>query len=51
MEKKSEKQRYERPVLKRIELRTEEVLSGGCKLQTGSGPATAPCTACSDAGS
>ena len=45
MEKKSDKLPYQRPVLKRIELRTEEVLGGGCKLAPSTGPASTPCTA------
>jgi hypothetical protein len=38
-----EKQRYERPTLRKIDLAAEEVLAVGCKTITTSGP-TAPCT-------
>lgn len=51
MEKKSEKRPYQRPVLKRIELRTEEVLGNPCKLLTGSGPSDNCFSNCVDRGS
>jgi hypothetical protein len=38
-----EKQRYERPTLRKIDLAAEEVLAVGCKSLTRSGP-TQPCT-------
>lgn len=55
MEEKTQPDRlpYETPVLKRIELRTEEVLAAGCKTIAESSPSSFPCDAnnCSVLGS
>lgn len=54
MSDKSEnmKRTYEAPVLRIIELATDEVMGTGCKTNTGPGPETVPCTGgCSEAGS
>ena len=48
MEKKKQqkaKAPYEPPVLKRIDLRAEEVLASGCKTATTENPLNVPCTA------
>ena len=51
--KKTAKASYEPPVLKKIDLKAEEVLATGCKLAGEAGPGgfceTGPCSA--DAGS
>ena len=43
-EKPRPKLEYEPPAVKRIELRTEEVLSVGCKTEGGSSPGAVPCS-------
>jgi len=54
MEEKKKKAKYEKPKLRVIELKAEEVMAGGCKI-TGGGSAVggATCTAnsCAGAGS
>jgi hypothetical protein len=55
MKKKIKKGRYEKPELKIIELKAEEVLVGGCKLSSGGmavgSVATCIANSCSGAGS
>ncbi len=50
---KKQRQPYEKPKVKRIGLVAEEVLSVGCKLDTGAGPFGATCMAvpCNQVGS
>jgi hypothetical protein len=52
MNKKVNKEKYEKPALKSIQLKADEVLAIGCKSTFSSGPelagcgqATAPCSA------
>jgi len=54
MEKKKKKEKYEKPQLKVIELKADEVLAAGCKLSGGpGGPIVPTCTgtSCMSAGS
>jgi hypothetical protein len=55
MKKKTQKQKYEKPLLKSIQLKADEVLTIGCKSTFSSGPNLAGCgqatTPCSASGS
>ena len=54
MDKKNKKEKYEKPRLRVIELKADEVLAAGCKLSGGGGgplPPTCTGTSCVDAGS
>jgi hypothetical protein len=47
---KKEKRRYMKPELKRVQLRPEEAVLGGCKISSNAGP-TGTCVTCSTSGS
>ena len=54
MDKREVKQKYEKPTLRSIELRADEVLAVGCKTASvGVGPSGSPCMleSCSIVGS
>jgi len=55
MKNKIKKEKYEKPVLKAIQLKADEVLAIGCKSAFSSGPELAGCgqatIPCSDSGS
>jgi hypothetical protein len=53
LESAIKKRSYQTPIVRRISLRAEEVLSVGCKMGTGPGPFGATCDAvpCNQPGS